>query len=188
MPFSAARPKSCIFASNSRRQCDSRERLGLEKFDGGYFIWARIFPCFVIHRRCSVSILQYTFPWYFGPNCNLREIKYKTCRLFGNKFRAEIVCIYNGLVLNRLNRPVLLFLVNSLLVLQNFTIARKSGNILLAYWKAFLVRHSSEYETSDKNRKVNRNIYPDADGFTWYNEYSVQLAIWLANVHLFTIV
>ena len=46
---------------------------------------------------------------------------------------------------------------NSLLVLQNFTIARKSWNILVAYWKAFFVRQSSEYETSDKDRKVNRN-------------------------------
>ena len=26
----------------------------------------------------------------------------------------------------------------------------------------FLVRHSSEYKTSDSDRKVNRNIYPDA--------------------------
>ena len=28
--------------------------------------------------------------------------------------------------------------------------------------KALFVRHSSEYKTSDSNRKVNRNIYPDA--------------------------
>ena len=28
--------------------------------------------------------------------------------------------------------------------------------------KAFFVRHSSEYKTSDSDRKVNRNIYPDA--------------------------
>ena len=28
--------------------------------------------------------------------------------------------------------------------------------------KAFFVRHSSEYTTSDSDRKVNRNIYPDA--------------------------
>ena len=28
--------------------------------------------------------------------------------------------------------------------------------------RAFFVRHSSEYETSDSDRKVNRNIYPDA--------------------------
>ena len=27
--------------------------------------------------------------------------------------------------------------------------------------KAFVVRHSSEYKTSDSDRKVNRNIYPD---------------------------
>jgi len=39
------------------------------------------------------------------------------------------------------------FYVNSLLVLRNFTTARKSGNILLTYLKAFFfVRHSSEYE------------------------------------------
>ena len=36
--------------------------------------------------------------------------------------------------------------LNSLLVIQNFTTARKSGNILLTYLKAFFVRHSSEYE------------------------------------------
>ena len=28
--------------------------------------------------------------------------------------------------------------------------------------KAFFVRHSSEYKTSDSDRKVSRNIYPDA--------------------------
>ena len=28
--------------------------------------------------------------------------------------------------------------------------------------KAFFVRHSSEYKTSDSDRKVNHNIYPDA--------------------------
>ena len=28
--------------------------------------------------------------------------------------------------------------------------------------KAFFVRHSSEYKTSDCDRKVNRNTYPDA--------------------------
>ena len=28
--------------------------------------------------------------------------------------------------------------------------------------KAFIIRHSSEYKTSDNDRKVNRNIYPDA--------------------------
>ena len=28
--------------------------------------------------------------------------------------------------------------------------------------KAFFVRHSSEYKTSDSDQKVNRNIYPDA--------------------------
>ena len=28
--------------------------------------------------------------------------------------------------------------------------------------EAFFIRHSSEYKTSDSDRKVNRNIYPDA--------------------------
>ena len=28
--------------------------------------------------------------------------------------------------------------------------------------KAFFVRHSSEYKTSDSDRKVDRSIYPDA--------------------------
>ena len=28
--------------------------------------------------------------------------------------------------------------------------------------KAFFIRHSLEYKTSDSDRKVNRNIYPDA--------------------------
>ena len=37
-------------------------------------------------------------------------------------------------------------ILNSLLVLQNFTTARKSGNILLTYLKAFFVRHSPEHE------------------------------------------
>ena len=40
--------------------------------------------------------------------------------------------------------------------------ARKSGNIYFDILKAFFVRHSSEYKTSDSDRKVNRNIYPDA--------------------------
>ena len=52
--------------------------------------------------------------------------------------------------------------VNSLLVAQNFTTARKSSNILLTYWKAFFVRHSSEHKTWDSDRKVDRNIYLDA--------------------------
>ena len=42
--------------------------------------------------------------------------------------------------------------------LLNFTTARKSCNILLTYLKAFFVRHSSEYETSGSDRKVNPNI------------------------------
>ena len=52
--------------------------------------------------------------------------------------------------------------INNLLVLQSITTAQDSGNILFTYLKAFFVRHSSEYETSDSDLKVNRNIYPDA--------------------------
>ena len=43
--------------------------------------------------------------------------------------------------------------VKSLLVLQNFSTARKSGNISHIL-KAFFVRHSSEYYTSDSGRKI----------------------------------
>ena len=35
-----------------------------------------------------------------------------------------------------------------MLVLQNFTTARKSGKIVLTYLKAFFIWHTSEYETS----------------------------------------
>ena len=52
--------------------------------------------------------------------------------------------------------------MNSMLALQNFTTARKGGNILLTYVKSFFVLPSSEYETSGSDRKVDRNIYPDA--------------------------
>ena len=48
--------------------------------------------------------------------------------------------------------------VKSLLVLQNFTIARKKREHSFSMLKAFFIRHSSEYETSDSDRKVNRNI------------------------------
>ena len=44
--------------------------------------------------------------------------------------------------------------------------------------KAFFVRHSSEYKTSDSDRKVNRNIYPDAvarDGIRLIDPKSGQL-------------
>ena len=41
--------------------------------------------------------------------------------------------------------------VKSLLVLQNFSTARQSGNISQIL-KAFFVRDSSEYETSDSDR------------------------------------
>ena len=39
--------------------------------------------------------------------------------------------------------------------------------------KAFFVRHSSEYETSDSDRKVNRNIYPDAGTRDMMNNASI---------------
>ena len=34
-------------------------------------------------------------------------------------------------------------------------VAKKSGNIFLAYWKYFFVRYSSEYETSDNSQTPN---------------------------------
>ena len=46
-------------------------------------------------------------------------------------------------------------------MLQNFTTARKGGQHFFDILKAFFVRHSSDYETSDSDGKVNRNIYPD---------------------------
>ena len=53
--------------------------------------------------------------------------------------------------------------VNSLLILQNFTTVRKSGNILLAYLKSFFSSDAHQsMKTSDSDVKVNRNIYPDA--------------------------
>ena len=52
--------------------------------------------------------------------------------------------------------------LNILLVEQNFTTTRNSGNNLLTYCKAFFVRHSSEHKMSDNDRKVDRNIFPDA--------------------------
>ena len=48
--------------------------------------------------------------------------------------------------------------VKSLLVLQNFTTARKRVKISYIL-KAFFVQHSSEYETSDSDRKVIQNLY-----------------------------
>ena len=47
--------------------------------------------------------------------------------------------------------------------LNNFhlTTARKRQHYF-DILKAFFVRHSSEHKTSDIDRKVNRNIYPDA--------------------------
>jgi len=51
---------------------------------------------------------------------------------------------------------------NSLLVLQNSTTARKSGNILLTYLKLFSSDTYQSMKTSDHDIKVNRHIYPDA--------------------------
>ena len=42
------------------------------------------------------------------------------------------------------------------------TTARKSGNIILTYLKAFLSDTHQSTKTSDSDLKVNRNIYPDA--------------------------
>ena len=45
--------------------------------------------------------------------------------------------------------------------LKNTSItARKSDNILLTYWKLFST-DTRQHETSDSDRKVNSNIYPD---------------------------
>ena len=53
--------------------------------------------------------------------------------------------------------------VKSLLALQNFIFAREGGKTFQAYSKLFFTQHSSEYETSDNDRKVNLNILPGAD-------------------------
>ena len=44
----------------------------------------------------------------------------------------------------------------------NFYNSTKKRQHYFDILKAFFVRHSSEYKTSDSDRKVNRNIYPDA--------------------------
>ena len=44
-----------------------------------------------------------------------------------------------------------------------FTIARKNGNILLAYLMHFFLPTLSEYETSDNDRKGGPKKIPDAD-------------------------
>ena len=49
----------------------------------------------------------------------------------------------------------------TVLSMNFFTTARNSGNILLTYWKAFFVRHSSEHKMLDSDQKVDWNIYPD---------------------------
>ena len=46
------------------------------------------------------------------------------------------------------------------MVMESSTEKQKHSFSIL---KAFFVRHSSEYETSDNDRKVNRNTLPDAD-------------------------
>ena len=48
--------------------------------------------------------------------------------------------------------------LNSLLVLQNFGAARKSGNISYIL-NTFFVRHLSEYEVLDSDLNVNQNLY-----------------------------
>ena len=47
--------------------------------------------------------------------------------------------------------------VNSLLVLQKFTTARKSGNIIFTYKSFFSSDTHQSMKTSDSNLKVNRN-------------------------------
>ena len=59
---------------------------------------------------------------------------------------------FSGVELN------IIFKLISLLVLKNFSTARKSGKISHIL-KAFFVRHSSEYETSDSDRKVIQNLH-----------------------------
>ena len=45
----------------------------------------------------------------------------------------------------------------------------KAGTFFHVTEKDFFVRHLSEYETSGDDRKVNRNVWPDTDGSTfWY--------------------
>ena len=55
--------------------------------------------------------------------------------------------------------------IKSLSVLQNFTTARKSGKVSHIL-KAFFVRHSSENETSDSDRKVVQNLYSQMRKFS----------------------
>ena len=52
------------------------------------------------------------------------------------------------------------FISNVLFVLQNFTTALAT---FLGTLKSFFARHSSEYQTSDSDRKINRNVLPDED-------------------------
>ena len=54
----------------------------------------------------------------------------------------------------------------------------------LTYLKAFFVRYSSEYETSDSDRKVNRNIQPNAAT----RDRTRRVGPKVANKDLFTIV
>ena len=58
----------------------------------------------------------------------------------------------------QLGKPLVKGLKNSLLVLQNFTTARKSGNILLTYLKAFFSSDTLQsMKTSDSDLKFNRS-------------------------------
>ena len=50
--------------------------------------------------------------------------------------------------------------VNSLLVIQNFTSAQQNGNILKHTENLFLVRHSSEYETSVTTERLTEIYSP----------------------------
>ena len=54
------------------------------------------------------------------------------------------------------------------MILQNFTPARKSGNIILTYWKLFSSDTHQSMKTSDNDLKVNRNIYPNKSTASGY--------------------
>ena len=77
-----------------------------------------------------------------------------------HRIRVANICLNNFAIL------WVIYSENKLLTISTIVYySMKSGNIVLTYWKlfvAFFGRLSSEYETSDSDRKVNLNIYPDA--------------------------
>ena len=85
-------------------------------------------------------------------------------------------------------KKVMIVYQKSLLVLQNFSTARKSGNISYIL-KAFFVRHSSEYETSDSDRKFIESlfkIYIARCGYTWLDESNWPMSGQFAQLPLLT--